>query len=330
MVGCEVVKGKKFLVTGGAGFIGSHTVGTLIDWGGFVTVIDNLSTGRKENLNPKAKFYHTNLADPSVESIIESERPDVIYHFAFFVLVPRSVENPLLDIDVLIGTLRMLQKAKEIGVQKIIFASSGFLYGNTPFLPAKEEYPVDPVSPYVVAKHAIENYLKFYYKTYHLPYVVLRYAAVYGPRQVTGAMADYIRKLSSGQQAEMWGDGTKTRDYVFIEDVVQANLLALGAPADHPYPVFNIGTGIETTLNDVYRKIAEILGVEAKPIYHPDRPGEQIRYCLDISKARRELGWEPRYNLDDGLRITVMDYLKGRGSECIGGFHNGALLATSV
>lgn len=311
----DLIKGTKFLVTGGAGFIGSHTVDALIERGGIVAVIDNLSTGRVENLNPKATFYHMNLADPSVGDVLDRERPDVIYHFAFFVLVPRSVENPLLDIDVLIGTLRMLQKAKEIGVRKIIFASSGFLYGNTPFLPAKEDYPVDPVSPYVVAKHAIENYLKFYYKTYRLPYVVLRYAAVYGPRQVTGAMADYIRKLASGSQADIWGDGTKTRDYVFIGDVVRANLLALNVPDDHPNPVFNIGTGIETMLNDVYRKISEILGVEARPIYHPDRPGEQVRYSLDISKAKRELGWEPRYKFEEGLRITVMDYLKRKGAQ---------------
>ncbi len=310
MLEYEVVKGKKFLVTGGAGFIGSHTVDALVERGGTVVVVDNLSTGRRENLNPNATFYHTNLADESIERILEHERPDAIYHFAFYVLVPKSVENPLLDIDVLIGTLRMLQKARDIGVRKIILSSSGFLYGNTPNLPAIEDLPVDPVSPYVVAKHAIENYLKFYYKAYHLPYVVLRYAAVYGPRQVTGAMADYIRKLSSGKQAEMWGDGNKTRDYVFINDVVRANLLALSVSADHPNPVFNIGTGIETTLNDVYRKIADMLGVEAKPIYYPDRPGEQIRYCLDISKARRELGWEPKYDLDQGLRITVKEYLR--------------------
>ncbi len=305
MAGYEF-KGKKFFVTGGAGFIGSHTVDALIERGGTVAVVDNLSTGRKENLNPQATFYCVNLADESIESILECEKPDVIYHFAFYVLVPRSVENPLLDMDALVGTLRMLQKAKEIGVKKIVFASSGFLYGNTPNLPAAEEHPIDPVSPYVVAKHAIENYLKFYYKTYHLPYVILRYAAVYGPRQVTGAMADYIRKLSSGQQAEIWGDGNKTRDYVFIEDVVRANLLALTVSDDHPNPVFNIGTGIETTLNTVYFRIAEILGVEAKPIYHPDRPAEQLRYCLDISKAEKELGWTPRYGLDEGLRITVM------------------------
>lgn len=311
MVEHELVRGKRFLVTGGAGFIGSHTVDALVERGGTVVVVDNLSTGRRENLNPNTTFYHINLADESIERILEQERPDMIYHFAFYVLVPKSVENPLLDIDVLIGTLRMLQKAKDIGVKKIVFASSGFLYGNTPNLPATEEHPVDPVSPYVVMKHAIENYLRFYYKTYGLPYVLLRYAAVYGPRQVIGAMADYIRRLSSGHQADIWGDGTKTRDYVFIEDVVRANLLALSVPTDHPNPVFNIGTGIETTLNAIYQKIADIFGVEARPIYHPDRPAEQLRYCLDIAKAKRELGWEPRYSLDEGLRITVNAYISG-------------------
>jgi len=304
-------KGMKFLVTGGAGFIGSHTVNALIERGGKVAIVDNLSTGRKENLNPRATFYEINLADRALEGIIEREKPDIIYHFAYYVLVPKSVENPLLDMEVLIGTLRMLQKAKEIGVKKIIFSSSGFLYGNTPNLPATEECPVDPVSPYVVSKHAIENYLKFYYKTYRLPYVILRYAAVYGPRQVTGAMADYIRKLSAGSQAEIWGDGTKTRDYVFIEDVVRANLLALTVPADHPNPVFNIGTGIETTLNTLYWKVAELLGVEPRPIHHPDRPAEQLRYCLDISKARKELGWEPKWGLDEGLQVTVRAYIEG-------------------
>jgi UDP-glucose 4-epimerase len=157
----------------------------------------------------------------------------------------------------------------------------------------------------VVAKHAVENYLRYFRNTYGLSYTVLRYAAVYGPGQVTGAMADYIRKLSTGHQAEIWGDGNKTRDYVFIDDVVRANLLALNVPVEHPNPVFNIGTGIETTLNTLYRKIAAIIGVEPRPIYHPDRLGEQLRYCLANSKARETMKWTPDVGLDQGLAATI-------------------------
>jgi UDP-glucose 4-epimerase len=299
------VRGKTILVTGGAGFIGSHTVDALTERGARVVVVDDLSTGLAQNLNPQATFYKLNLADDAIEEVLEKERPEIIYHFAFFVLVPRSVENPLLDMDVVSGTLRVLRKAKAIGVRRIVLASSGFLYGNTPNLPANEGCPIDPVSPYVVSKHAIENYLRFYYKAYRIPFTILRYAAIYGPRQMTGAMADYIRKLSAGAQAEIWGDGSKTRDYVFIDDVVRANLLALTVSPDHPNPVFNIGTGIETTLNTVYHRIAELLGVPARPVYYPDRPGEQIRYCLDNAKAKRELGWEPKWSLAEGLPVTV-------------------------
>jgi UDP-glucose 4-epimerase len=297
--------GTKVLITGGAGFIGSHTADALRGAGADVVVVDDLSTGRRENLRPASTFYEVNIAEERFSEILRLERPDVIYHFAFHVLVPKSVDNPLLDLNVLAGSLRLLQAARTLEVQKIVFASSGFLYGNTPTLPATEACPVDPVSPYVVAKQAVESYLRFFRRTYRLRSVVLRYSAVYGPGQVTGAMADYIRKLSSGAQAEMWGDGTKTRDYVYIDDVVNANLLALAVPAEHPDPVFNIGTGVETTLNALYQKIARLLGAQARPVYHPDRSGEQIRYCLDWTKARRELGWEPRYTLDEGLRRTV-------------------------
>lgn len=295
----------RVLVTGGAGFIGSHTVDGLLKQGAKVTVVDNLSTGRKVNLNPGAKFYDMNLADESIIKIMQAEKPEVIYHFAFFVLVPKSVENPMLDMDVLTGSVRMLKAAKDLGVKKIVFASSGFLYGNTPNLPATEECPIDPVTPYVVSKQAFEGYLYFFNKAFGLPYVTLRYAAIYGPRQVTGAMADYIRKLSKGQQAEIWGDGNKTRDYVYIDDVVRANLMALDVKDDHPNPIFNIGTGKETTLNEIYWEIAKIVGTPPKPIYYPDRPGEQIRYCLDSSKAKRELGWEPKFSLNHGLSATI-------------------------
>lgn len=301
----NALRGAKVLVTGGAGFIGSHTVDALLSAGAEVVVVDNLSTGRRRNLSPSAAFYEVNIAEERFSEILRRERPDVIYHFAFYVLVPSSVENPLLDMDALSGSVRLLQEARALRVRKVVFASSGFLYGNTPVLPVTEASAVDPVTPYAVAKHAVENYLRFFQRTYGVPHVILRYSAVYGPRQATGAMADYIRTLSAGAQAEMWGDGTKTRDYVYIDDVVSANLLALGIPADHPSPVFNIGTGVETTLNAVYQKIADLLGVEARPIYRPDRPGEQMRYCLDSTRARRDLGWEPGCSLEAGLRLTV-------------------------
>jgi len=302
------LKNKKFLVTGGAGFIGSHTVDTLLKKGAKVAIIDNLVTGKKENLNPQAKFYNLNIADPQVEKVFQEEKPEFVYHFAFNVLVPKSVENPLLDMDSIAGAINILQNTKKCGVRKIIFSSSGFLYGNTENLPAKETEPIMPISPYIISKRAVENYLEFYKRTFNLPYTILRYSAVYGPRQFTGAMADYIRKLASGKQAEIYGDGKKTRDYIYIEDVIKANLSALDVSSVFSNPVFNIGTGIETTLNDLYKKIAEILGKEAKPIYLPDRLGEQYRYSLDCSKAKRELDWEPRISMEEGLKRRVIYY----------------------
>lgn len=296
---------RKVLVTGGAGFIASHTIDALVRRGASVCTVDNCTTGRKENLNPAATFYEANLGDPRLVEIIKAERPEVIYHFAYFVKVPESLKQPLLDMDVFQGTVRLLQTAAEVGTRRVVFSSSGFLYGNTPFLPATEDLPVDPITPYVVTKHAIENYLEFYRKIHGIAYTIVRYAAIYGPRQVTGAMADYIRRLSRGEQAEMWGDGTKTRDYVYIDDVVGANLKALDISGDHPRPIFNIGTGRETTLNELYWKIADILGVKPAPIYHPDRPGEQMRYCLDNTKAREQMGWVPAWSLDEGLKKTV-------------------------
>lgn len=296
------LQNKKILVTGGAGFIGSHTVDTLIKKGANVVIVDNLTTGKKENLNPKAKFYKMNIADLMFEKIFREEKPEIIYHFAFNVLVPKSVENPLFDMDSIAGSVNILKNAQKYGVKKIIFSSSGFIYGNTKNLPVQEIEPMDSASPYAVAKSTVENYLRFFNKAYGLSYIIFRYAAVYGPRQVTGAMADYIRKLSIGQQAEIWGDGTKTRDYVFIDDIVHANLLALNLPFDYPDPVFNIGTSIETTLNDLYKKIAQLLRKEPKPFYFSDRPGEQVRYSLNYSKFNKATGWQPRFRLEEGLK----------------------------
>ena len=296
---------KKFLVTGGAGFIGSYMVNALIEKGAEVIVIDNLSTGRKENLNSKAKFYEANIADPNIQSVFKKEKPEFIYHFAFNVLVPQSVKNPLMDMSSIAGSLNILQNAKDYGVKKVIFASSGFIYGNNPKLPIKETAPFEPISPYAIAKYTVEKYLEFFKRVYDLSYVVLRYSTVYGPGQIKGAMADYVRKLRIGKQAEIYGDGMKTRDYIYINDIVQASLLALKLPKDYENPVFNVSTNIETTLNNLYKKIAKLLNKESKPIYLVDRLGEQIRYRLDYSKIRNVLKWDPLISLNEGLRKVI-------------------------
>ncbi|OGF50358.1 MAG: hypothetical protein A2231_02370 [Candidatus Firestonebacteria bacterium RIFOXYA2_FULL_40_8] len=308
------LKNKRVMVIGGAGFIGSHTVDELIKRKAKVVIVDNLSTGRKENINSLAKFYKLNIANDKIKDIIIKEKPEVMYIFSFFVLVPRSTKDPLLDIDNIVGAIKILQTAKDIGVKKIIYSSSGFLYGNNPNMPVKETEPIDPVTPYVVSKSAIENYLRFYKKAYNLPFVILRYSAVYGPRQVTGAMADYIRKLYNNKQADIWGDGRKTRDYVFIKDIVRANIMALDVANNHENPVFNLGGGVETTLNKLYQTIASLLKKESKPIYHSDRPGEQIRYCLDNEKINKYLGWDVSCPLAKGLKETV-EYWKNTWSK---------------
>ncbi len=299
------IKNKKILVTGGAGFIGSQTVDYLIERGAEVVIIDNLITGRKENINPKAAFYEMNIVDPKLEEVFKKENPEFIYHFAFNVLVPKSVENPLIDMDSIVGSVNLLKCARDFKVKKIIFSSSGFVYGNTKNLPTKEIEPVDPISSYVVAKSSVEDYFRFFNKTFGLPYVILRYATVYGSRQTMGAMSDYIKKLASNSQAEIWGDGNKTRDYIYVNDIVDANLSSLDLPDDYLNPVFNVSTGVETTLNELYGKIAELLNKESKPIYHPDRPGELMRFSLDNSKIEKAMGWQPKYSLGDGLKSRL-------------------------
>jgi UDP-glucose 4-epimerase len=306
------VKGKTFLITGGAGFIGSHVAEAIIAGGGKAVIVDNLSTGRKENINPEALFYEANIADKcTIDKIYHECHPDYVYHFAWYVLVPKSIQDPLLDMDCLRGTINILQAAKQYGTKKIIFSSSGFIYGNNPNLPLKESEPHIPGAPYSITKFAVENYLQFYRNNFGIDYVILRNAAVYGPRQITGAMAAYIRELQQGVSSEFYG--VKTRDYIYISDVVDANLRSLSLSPNHPDPIFNLGLGEEMHLIDLYAVLAKLLNKEPKPIKLPARPGEQDRYCVDIEKATRDLGWKPRVRLEEGLRMTLSHWnLLGR------------------
>lgn len=299
------IKRRKILVTGGAGFIGSHLVDALIKKGARVLIIDNLSTGRKENINPKAVFYRMDMNDKKVAKIFEKEKPEVIFHLAFNTNMHKSVQDPLFDAQGIYGSLNIFDAGYKNGVKKIIMASSAMVYGNYPprMLPVTEEHLPQPDSPYAISKIASENYLRFFHRIYQLPIVILRYPTVYGPRQIGGAMADYIRKIASGRGGDMFGDGNLTRDYVYVDDIVRANLLALNFDAKEREPIFNLGSSKEITLNHLYRKIARLFNrPDLRPIYHPARLGEIFRFCVSHKKAKRELGWQPAVNLDEGLQ----------------------------
>jgi len=296
---------KKILITGGAGFIGSHLADRLLAEGAEVSVIDNLSTGSRENLDLRAAFHEMDIRDGRLADVFEILRPDTVYHLAANSNVPLSIENPLFDFESLEGALKVLELCRRTGVRMFVFASSGFIYGNVAARPIREDQPFYPISPYAISKHAIEDYLKFYRDVYGLPFAVLRFATVYGPRQIKGAMADYIRKLSAGQQAEFYGEGDKTRDYVYIDDAVEALSLAASVPPDCPAPVFNIGSGTETSLLEIYKTVASLLGRDPSPVRMPSRPGELNGYSLDASLAKAVLGWTPRRGLKEGLALTV-------------------------
>jgi len=296
----------KILVTGGAGFIGSHLVDRLIGHGASVAVVDNLSTGRKGNLHPSATFYGIDTNDPSLSEVFEREQPAIVFSLAANTNVPKSVADPVFDFRTLSGTLAVIEQARLHGVERFVFASSGFIYGNTASRPIKEDEPFRPISPYAITKRAIEHYLEFYGNVYGLPFVVLRFATVYGPRQVKGAMSDYIDKLSRGLQAEFYGSGEKTRDFVYIEDAIDAFERCLEIPlTDGSFRFFNFGTSVETTLMDLYSRIARLLGRRPEPVCLPPRPGELEGYSLDFQRARAVLGWTPKHDLDSGLRETI-------------------------
>lgn len=299
----------KILVTGGAGFIAGHIVDAYVKAGHDVAVIDDLSTGKKENLNPKARFYQVDVQDvAAVREVFQKERPEVLNHHAAQMDVRRSVADPVFDARVnLIGLLNLMEQGHANGLRRVIFASSGgTVYGEQEAWPAPESHKTEPLCPYGVAKLASERYLYFYKMTYDIPYLALRYANVYGPRQdphgEAGVVAIFSEKLLRGEEPVINGDGKQTRDYVFVGDVVRANVLAL--QSEHG-GALNIGTGIETDVNMLFAELRKQIGSPAPEKHGPAKAGEQRRSVLDARAAGEVLGWKPQVSLAEGLRQSI-------------------------
>jgi UDP-glucose 4-epimerase len=300
------------LVTGGAGFIGSQVVEALIHDGWRVAVVDDLSSGKRRNIHPAAKFVKMDIKDPKFSKMILESRPDAILHFAAQISVTRSIADPVADAEVNVwATLRMLDAAAKAGVKRFVFAASGgVLSDDTVSLPVDEAHVVEPKSPYGIAKLTIERYGEFYRKEHGLPFVALRFANVYGPRQnakgEAGVVALFATQMLANAPVKVNGDGKQTRDFVYVGDVVDAVLLALKHHELHG--AYHIGTGKETTINELYKKIALIVGYRKKAKKGPADTLAARRSSLDAGKYIKATGWKPKTKLVDGLKNTVLSF----------------------
>ena len=298
----------KILVTGGAGFIASHIADAFINEGHSVTILDNLSTGFEKNINPKANFVKGDICDKDISSLFEKEKFDIVNHHAAQMDVRRSVADPAFDANTnIIGTLNLLQNSVKTGVKKFMFASTGgAVYGEQNYFPADEEHLTSPLSPYGISKLAVEKYLYFYRVQYNLNYTILRYANIYGPRQSpmgeAGVVAIFTSKLLRNEQPVINGSGKQTRDYVFVGDVVKANITTLN---DGNSDIYNIGTGKETDVNQLFQLLNNIVGNGMSEKHGPAAPGEQMRSVITSEKIFKKFNWKPSTNLEEGLRKTV-------------------------
>ncbi len=307
----------KILVTGGAGFIASHLVDQFIEDGHRVIVVDNLSSGIKENINPKALFYKIDICDAlALEEVFKKERPEIVDHHAAHVNVRKSVEMPIFDANVnILGSLNLCELSRKYHVKKFIYVSTGgAVYGEPKYLPVKESCPVEPLSQYGISKHTVEHYLSVFHKLYGLDFTILRYPNVYGPRQSphgeAGVVAIFSELIIQNIRPTIFGDGSKTRDYVYVDDIVKANQIVLDGMGNEE--VYNLGWGRQISDLDVFHTVRRALGSNIEPIFGEKRPGEIDHISLDNSKAMKELKWEPKITFDEGIKLATQYYKKLR------------------
>lgn len=299
----------RIIVTGGAGFIGSNIVNRFIDLGHEVAIVDNLCTGRRGNIDSRAEFHEVDICDrEALQRVFDSFRPQIVDHHAAQIDVRKAVADPVYDASVnVLGGINVIQAAMASGIEKFIYASTGgAVYGNPETIPCTEEHRIRPISPYGLTKHTLEHYLELYGIIEGLRYTVLRYANVFGPRQdpkgEAGVNAIFTGMMLEGKTPTIFGKGDKTRDYVYVGDIVAANVLALSKGEGE---IINIGTGVQTSDQEVFDAIAAAVGFEGEAIHTEERKGEVRHIALDASKARRVLGWEPQVSFREGAKLTV-------------------------
>ncbi len=298
----------KILVTGGAGFIGSNVVDAYVQAGHQVVVVDNLASGNRANPNPAATFHEIDIRSDGLADLLAAERPEVVNHHAAHIDVRRSVADPRYDASFNVdGSINLLEACRKAGVRKVIYSSSGgAMYGEPEYLPCDENHPVKPLSPYGATKHTVEHYLFMYHKNFGMSYTVLRYPNVYGPRQdpygEAGVIAIFTERMLKGEPVTIFGTGEQQRDFIYVGDCVSANLLALQGGDNREY---NLGWGIGTTVNEIYRHLKKITDYPLDVIYAPAKTGETFRIWLDTARIRQELNWAPKVPLEEGLTRTV-------------------------
>lgn len=300
----------KVLVTGGAGFIGSHIVDSLIEKGFEVCVVDDLSGGNRKNINCNAKFYEEDIENAELMDIFREEKPDYVIHEAAQICVENSLKDPVDDAMInIIGSVNVLEACRQTGVKKILYPASAAIFGEPQYLPIDEAHPLDMISPYGVSKHAVEHYLEVYKKLYGLEYNVLRYSNVYGPRQDTsgegGVAAIFCDTLLRGKTPYIFGDGNQTRDFIYVKDVVTANLLALTSPCSG---IYNVCTNTHVSVNELYDLIRSALNVETQPLHIDKRPGDILNSYMTYEKIQKDMHWTPHYSLPEGIKETVEYY----------------------